>query len=301
MKFDFVGRKNYWFALSTFIIVAGIVALFVKGLSYGIEFKGGVLFDLKLKKSVSTGGVRKILSPLGLKDSIIQPAGERQILVRTVPLDKKKQDEVIKAIDKEFGIEEVRDIQSVSPAWGREITKAALTALILSVVGILIYVSLRFEFKMAVSAIIALIHDLLVVVGVYALFGREVTPATVAAVLTILGYSLYDTIVIFHRIMENSKNIGRRTYSKMVNDSINQVLMRSINTSLTSILPVASLLFFGGATLKDFAFALFVGLISGAYSSIFIASPVLSLLKETEPYYRNLKKKYGKMNAAQRG
>lgn len=298
MKFDFIGKKNYWFLLSALIILAGIVALFVRGLSYGIEFKGGVLFDLKLKTNASAGDVRKAISPLGLADSIIQPAGDKQVLVRTVPLDKKKQDQVIKAIDGKFGIEEVRDIQSVSPAWGREITKAALTALILSLIGILIYVSLRFEFKMAVSAIIALVHDLLVVVGVYALFGREVTPATVAAVLTILGYSLYDTIVIFHRIMENSKSIGKRTYSKMVNNSINQVLMRSVNTSLTSILPVASLLFFGGATLKDFAFALFVGLISGAYSSIFVASPILSLLKETEPYYRNLKKKYGKINTA---
>jgi preprotein translocase SecF subunit len=298
VKFDFIGKKNYWFLLSALIILAGIVALFVRGLSYGIEFKGGVLFDLKLKTNASAGDVRKAISPLGLADSIIQPAGDKQVLVRTVPLDKKKQDQVIKAIDGKFGIEEVRDIQSVSPAWGREITKAALTALILSLIGILIYVSLRFEFKMAVSAIIALVHDLLVVVGVYALFGREVTPATVAAVLTILGYSLYDTIVIFHRIMENSKSIGKRTYSKMVNNSINQVLMRSVNTSLTSILPVASLLFFGGATLKDFAFALFVGLISGAYSSIFVASPILSLLKETEPYYRNLKKKYGKINTA---
>ncbi len=298
MKFDFIGKKNYWFILSAVVIIAGIIALFIKGMSYGIEFKGGVLFDLKLKKSASVGDVREVMSGLGLGESIIQSAGEKQILIRTIPLSKEEQDKVIKAIDEKFGIAEVRDIQSVSPAWGREITKSALTALILAIVGILIYVSIRFEFKMAVSAVIALIHDLLVVVGVYSISGREVTPATVAAVLTILGYSLYDTIVIFHRIMENSKKIGRCTYSQMVNDSINQVFMRSINTSLTSIIPVACLLFFGGETLKDFAFALFIGLASGTYSSIFIASPILAMWKETEPYYRNLRKKYGKINPA---
>ncbi len=147
---------------------------------------------------------------------------------------------------------------------------------------------------MAVSAIVAVVHDVLITVGIYALVGREVTPNTVAALLSILGYSLYDSIVVFHRIVENTPRIGKRPYSGMVNDSINQVLVRSINTTFTTLFPVVALLLIGGETLKDFAFALTVGLIAGAYSSIFVASPLLSFWKEFEPRYRNLKLKYGK-------
>jgi SecD/SecF fusion protein len=296
MKFDFVGRKHYWFIFSALIIVTGLTAFFIKGFSYGIEFRGGVLFDVTVEKPVTVESVRATLKPLGLAESIIQLAGGREVLIRTLPLDRDEQAKVVDVLKEEFGIEEIRSIQSVSPAWGRQITRAAVIALLLSLVGILVYVSFRFEFKMAVSAIVALLHDLLIVAGVYALAGRELTPATVAAVLTILGYSLYDTIVIFHRIMENSKNLAKTTYSQMVNSSINQVLMRSINTSLTSTLPVFCLLLFGGETLKDFAFALVVGLISSTYSSIFIASPVLSMWKETEPFYRNLRRKYANIN-----
>ncbi len=296
MKFEFVEKKHYWFILSGLIILAGLAAFFIKGFSYGIEFQGGVLFDVTVEKPVTVEAVRQAIKPLGLAESIIQLTGSRGVLIRTLPLDKNKQAKVVDVLNEEFGIEEIRSIQSVSPAWGRQITRAAVIALLLSLVGILVYVSFRFEFKMAVSAIGALLHDLLIVAGVYALSGRELTPATVAAVLTILGYSLYDTIVIFHRIMENSKNLAKTTYSRMVNNSINQVFMRSINTSLTSTLPVLCLLLFGGETLKDFAFALVVGLISSTYSSIFIASPVLSMWKETEPFYRNLRRKYANIS-----
>lgn len=295
MNFDFIGKKHYWFIFSALIIVAGLAAFFLKGFSYGIEFRGGVLFDVAVERPVAVESVREVLKPLGLSESIIQLTESREVLIRTLPLGKSEQVKVVDAIREKFGVEEIRSIQSVSPAWGRQITRAAVIALLLSLVGILIYVSFRFEFKMAVSAIIALLHDLLIVAGVYALSGRELTPVTVAAVLTILGYSLYDTIVIFHRIMENSRNLAKTTYSRMANNSINQVLMRSINTSLTSTLPVFCLLLFGGETLKDFAFALVVGLISSAYSSIFIASPILSMWKDTEPFYRNLRKKYGNM------
>lgn len=295
MRFDFIGKKNYWFILSGVVILVGIISLFLRGLNYGLEFKGGVFFDLAFEKEVKIEEVRKSLDQLGLGNSVIQLVGEKEVLIRTRPLVKNEQKKVVEKLQNNLGKLEIRDLKSVSASWGKEITRASVTALLLSLAGILIFVSFKFEFKMAVSAIIALVHDLLVVIGVYSLAGKELTPATVAAVLTILGYSLYDTIVIFHRIQENSKSIGRRTYGMMVNDSINQVLVRSINTSLTSILPVVSILIFGGETLKDFAFALFVGLVSGAYSSIFTASPILVILKETEPLYKNLKKKYGKI------
>ncbi len=295
MKLEFIENKKYWFWLSGIVISIGIASLFLRGLNYGLEFKGGVFFDLSFKKKIKIEAVRESLGKLGLGTSVIQLVNEKEVLIRTRPLNKDEQRKVVEMIQSDLGELEIRDLKNVSPSWGKEITRSSIAALLLSLVGILIYVSFKFEFKMALSAIIALIHDLLVVVGIYSLAGKEVTPATVAAVLTILGYSIYDTIVIFHRIQENSRNIGRRTYGMMVNDSINQVLVRSINTSLTSILPVVSILIFGGETLKDFAFALFVGLVSGAYSSIFTASPILVILKETEPLYKNLKRKYGKI------
>jgi SecD/SecF fusion protein len=212
-------------------------------------------------------------------------------LIKSKNLSKETQKNVLGVFESNFGIKEVRYIQSVGPGWGVHVTRAAITALILSLGSLLIYISIRFEYKMAVSAIIALFHDILITIGIYALVGKEVTPNTIAALLTILGYSLYDTIVVFHRILENSTRIGKRTYSVMVNDSINQVLVRSLNTTFTTLLPVIALLSFGGETLKDFAFALFVGVASGAYSSIFTASPILAVWKEKEPKYKSLRKR----------
>lgn len=296
MRFDFIGRKSYWFILSGVVILAGMISVVIQGLSYSLEFKGGVFFDLTFNKEVRIEEVRRSLEELNLGSSVIQMVSKKEVLIRTRPLSKDEQRKVVDNLKNDLGELEIRDLRNVSASWGKEITRASVAALLLSLAGILIYVSLKFEFKMAISAISALIHDLLVLVGVYSIAGKEVSPATVAAILTILGYSLYDTIVLFHRIQENTKAIGRRTYGMMVNDSINQVLVRSINTSLTSILPVVSILIFGGETLKDFAFALFVGLVSGTYSSIFTASPILVILKETEPLYRNLKKKYGKIS-----
>jgi SecD/SecF fusion protein len=167
-----------------------------------------------------------------------------------------------------------------------------------SIFAILVYVSLRFEYKMSVTAIIGIIHDTLIVLGVYVLFGREITPNTIAALLTIIGYSLYDTIVVFHRIRENTSSVGKRTFMEMANDSINQIFMRWINTAMSQIIPVGCLLLFGGETLRDFAFAMTVGLISGAYSSIGLASPLYAVWKETEPRYQALKKKYAKVVGA---
>src|SRR5205085_11524406 len=183
--------------------------------------------------------------------------------------------------------------QDVGPTWGSQISSKAVKGLIFFLIAVTLYIAFRFEWKMALSAQAALLHDLVITAGIYALVGRTVSPATVIAILTILGYSLYDTVVIFDKVRENttesSAMLARDTYSGVVNTSLNQVLMRSVNTSLVVLLPILSLLLFGGATLQDFAFALFVGVASGTYSSIFVASPMLALLKEREPKYRQIR------------
>lgn len=297
-NFDFIGRKRIWFALSGAIIIAGLIAAGVRGLNFGVEFTGGTLVTVKFAQKVEVEDLRKVLKDYKLGESIIQPLEKGAMLIRysqsfkETAKNRELQKRLIAALDEKFGIKD-KTIQEVGPGWGEEIRNTAIIALIVALGALLLYISLRFEFKMATSAIVALFHDLLITVGVYALVGRMVTPATVAAILTILGYSLYDTIVVFHRIMENTKKMSKQSYGSMVNGSINQVLARSINTSFTTILPVIAILFIGGETLKDFAFALFVGLLSGAYSSIFTASPLLVLWKEIEPRYKNLKKKYG--------
>jgi preprotein translocase subunit SecF len=182
--------------------------------------------------------------------------------------------------------------QDVGPTWGSTISKKMITALVVFLLAVTLYITLRFELKMAAGALIALAHDIIITAGVYALVGREVTPETVIAILTILGYSLYDTVVIYDRVKENTESavaVARDTCSGVVNASLNQTLMRSVNTSLVVLLPIGALLFFGGQTLKDFAFALFIGVVTGAYSSIFIAAPVLALFKEREPRYQQIR------------
>lgn len=291
MRFDFIGKKYLWFAFSGLIIVASIVSFFIQGINQGIEFTGGTIFDLSVKKEVVVEELRSSLSEIGAADAIIQPLGNDEVLIRSKSLSKEGQQEVVAKVEEVWGIKEIRYIQNVGPGWGKNISDAARLALIFSIAILLIYISWRFEYKMAIAAIIALIHDILITVGVYSLVGREVTPNTVAAVLTILGYSLYDTVVVFHRVKENTSRMQRETYSMMVNRSINQVLMRSINTSLLTLLPISGLLILGGETLKDFSFALLIGMISGAYSSIFIASPILAMWKEVEPRYRSIRAK----------
>ncbi|MDP3013261.1 MAG: protein translocase subunit SecF [Candidatus Subteraquimicrobiales bacterium] len=293
MKFDFIGRKKIWFMISALVIFIGLVALFVKGLNFGIEFKGGTLLDIKFEDYVSVSSARDVLKNFGLEGSIIQPVSATEMVIRMKSLTPDEQGKVISALGDKFKVKDY-SVQRVGPGWGVHITNAALIALSLSIAGLLIYTSWRFEFKMAVSAIVALIHDILITVGIYAFMGRVITPNTIAALLTILGYSLYDTIVVFHRVLENVPQ-KKGTYAQIVNESINQTLIRSINTSLTTLLPVVALLFFGGETLKDFAFVLFIGVASGTYSSIFTASPVLVLWKEKEPKYMALKEKYAKI------
>ena len=286
---DIVGRKYVWLSIAAAIVLIAVVALFVKGLNFGIDFTGGTQLTIKCEDGTSIGDIRGVMGEFGYADAKIQEVGDNQFTIRTPRLEKDQVAQVEEALKKGAGMEKLEEEYDVGPGWGAQVSRQALIALLVFLLAILIYISLRFEFKMAICAIVALFHDVAVTVGVYALVGREVTPATVIAVLTILGYSLYDTIVIFDRVKENTDLLtrqSRKTYSETVNDALNQVMARSINTSLTTLIPILAIMLFGGETLKAFAFALFIGVIAGTYSSIFIASPLLAMWKETDPKYR---------------
>jgi len=298
LNIDFLGNKKWLFAISAVLIVISIGSLAIRGLVFGIEFQGGTVMTFVDTGSVTTDEMRSALDAVGVPNAAnatIQPTDDGGFIVRTAESDADAANTAFSAVVSELGLpEQDVNVTTIGPGWGKNITEKALYALAASILAILAYISIRFEYKMSVTAVIALVHDVVITLGIYSLFGREFTPNTMAALLTILGYSLYDTIVVFHRIRENSQRLVKQTFQQMANDSINQVLVRSINTSLTSLIPVVCLLTFGGTTLKDFAFALFIGMISGAYSSIGVASPIYALWKEREPKFQALKKKYQK-------
>jgi preprotein translocase subunit SecF len=247
------------------------------------------------------------LTDNGVSDSTIQKVGESQIRIQTEPLTDAKQLQVSRDLEKTLGLK-AADLNpsSVGSSWGRSITVKAIQGLIIFLIAVIAYISLRFEFKMAIAAIVALLHDLIITAGIYSLVGFEVTPSTVIAVLTILGFSLYDTVVVFDKVRENTARMGSTstvTYSEAANTAVNQTLMRSINTSLIALMPVAALLFIGAGvlgagTLKDLALAQFVGLAAGAYSSIFIATPLLADMKEREPRFRSIAAKVARQREA---
>jgi preprotein translocase subunit SecF len=318
-SFDFVGHRNRWFILSSVIILAGTIALGVRGLNLGIDFKGGTVWEVPAKRvgSASVAGARDALKPLGLGEATVQiltPAGggtrtirvESHLTAANDAVRNAKVQQVSDALAKYGGVDNGQvTLNDVGPSWGSDISSKAIRALVFFFIVVTIYIVVRFEAKMAVAAFIALVHDILVTVGIYALSGFQVTPATVIAFLTILGYSLYDTIVVFDRVQENTRGLastGRLTYTDTVNLSMNQVLMRSLNTSFVAILPILSVLvigafFLGATTLQDFGLALFIGLATGAYSSIFIASPILAMLKEREPRYAAIRQRLASRSA----
>jgi preprotein translocase subunit SecF len=244
--------------------------------------------------------VRDAISPLGIADAKVLIVGNNSVRVQSKDLSPAQQAKVTAALAKYAGIPDAQvSVSNVGPTWGDKVSSKALTALLVFFLVIAAYLTFRFEWRMALAAIIAVVHDIIITVGVYAVTGFEVTPATVVAFLTILGFSLYDTVVVFDKVEENVAGIGatgRETYSGVVNRSMNQVLMRSLNTSFVAVLPVFSLLVvgayvFGAVTIKDFSLALFIGLLTGAYSSIFVATPILAILKEREPRYAALRQK----------
>jgi len=287
---------------STLVILVGLASLGIRGLNLGIDFEGGVSWELP-SGGVTVEEVRDGIDDLGLGDATIQTltaGGEERVRVR-VETDATADTDAVSDRLAEITGSDRADVSfnEVGPSWGQEITDKAVRALIVFLVLITVYVSLRFEFRMALAILVGLLHDLLVTVGVYSVSGLEVTPATVVSILTILGYSIYDGIVVFDKVDENTRLVSSTkgiTYSDMMDVSLNQTLMRSLNTTIVAVIPIASLLVIGSlvlgaTTLQEFAFALLVGLLSGAYSSLFIASPLLAVLKEREPRYADVRRR----------
>ncbi|MGZ5332979.1 MAG: protein translocase subunit SecD [Solirubrobacterales bacterium] len=292
--FDFMGASKYFFSMSGIILLVGAIALATLQLNRGIDFKSGTRIQVAIDKPASVDQIRTTVSGAGVgADAKIQSVkdpqlGENVFQIQTETLAPDKVGEVQTALDNEFGVvENGFDNQSIGPTFGKQIARSAAYAIIFSLLVICAYVAFRFEPKYAVPVLIALFHDVLITAGVYSLAGREVTSGTIAAFLTILGYSMYDTIIVFDRIRENVPRLPRAAFSQIVNRSMSEVLTRSLITGLSTVFLVTVLLIFGGATLKDFAFAMMVGIASGTYSSIFIASPVLTAWKEREPAYRS--------------
>lgn len=355
---NLVGRRNWWFALSGFVLMLSLIGLFWRGLNFSIEFTGGSLLEFPNRSGASVADYEALMSRFGVGEAKVEIVGGETVDIKTESLTELgltqttpspsptitpsptgtatptptatgspspsptattpatpsptagataspspaaspgvvptlRGDQLREALARTAGIS-VNDIneRDVGPSWGRTISRKMFTALIIFLLAVTLYITLRFEVKMAAGALVALAHDVIITAGIYALVGREVTPETVIAILTILGWSLYDTVVIYDKIKENSESaaaVARDTYSGVVNNSLNQVFMRSVNTSLVVLLPIGALLLFGGQTLKDFAFALFIGVATGAYSSVFIAAPFLALLKEREPRYQQIR------------
>ena len=296
--FDFMGSSRWFFSLSGTILLIGALAIGGKGINFGIDFKSGTRIQTGFTRSVTESQVAKAMSEAGYPNAEVQKfvnasvgGAGYQISTKTLPPEKlsRVQEELNDKLGNGTRGSGTKDFSSTSigPTFGKTVANSAVIAIIASLLVISAYIALRFEWKYAIPVLIALMHDLLITAGVYSLTGKEVTTATVAALLTILGYSLYDTIIVFDRVRENVPRMPRAAFSQIVNRSMSEVLTRSLATSFCTLLPVVALLLFGGETLKDFAFALMIGIASGAYSSIFIASPVLTHWKEREPAYRN--------------
>ncbi|MGB2952876.1 MAG: protein translocase subunit SecD [Gaiellaceae bacterium] len=295
LQIDFMRRRYLWFAISGAVIAIGIGSLATKGLNLGIDFKGGSQITFKTHQPVALDKVRAQAKAIGQNDAVIQGRGKalpggkyKDFQLRTKSLSRTQQDTLSRDLQQKVGAY-ATGVKNVSSSFGRQIARSAIIAIIVSLLLIVLYIAIRFDLKFALPVIVALLHDIAITVGVYSLTGREMTSATVAAVLTVLGYSIYDTIIIFDRMRENIPLMRRSPFATIANISLWETIRRSLATTLITLLPIAALLFFGGATLKDFAFALMVGIASGAYSSIFIAAPLLTILKEREPEYARRK------------
>jgi SecD/SecF fusion protein len=295
LQIDFMRKRYLWFAISGAIVLLGAGALGLRGLNLGIDFKGGSQLTFKTPAAHTTGDVRQVLGTQGYRDAVIQGRGAavngdryKTFQIRTKALSSSQLTKVTRALESELQTT-APGATTVSSSFGRQIAKSAIIAILVSLLLVVLYIAIRFDLKFAGPVIIAMLHDVVICVGIYALLGREVTSSTVAAILTVLGYSIYDTIIIFDRIRENIPIMRRSSFATIANISLWETIRRSLATSFITLLPVGALFLFGGDTLKDFAFALMVGIAAGAYSSIFIAAPLLTILKEREPEYARRK------------
>lgn len=296
---NFLGYRRVFLGVAAVLVCVSLAIVGVKGLNFGIEFVGGTSVAFHNTGDVSIDQMRTAFNDAGEPDAVVQTTtadGDEGFLVRTTTTSAEEATQRANQVADELGLNtDSFEVTTIGPDWGASVIQSSLIAFLVSIVLIIIYIAIRFEYKMGVTAIVALLHDLVLVMGVYAIFGREVNPNTIAALLTILGYSLYDTVVVFHRINDNMQSSDdiKCTFMTMANHSINQVLVRTINTTLTSLIPVLAMLLFGGETLKDFAFAMVIGLVCGSYSSIAVASPLYAMWKTREPRYQKLVKKFG--------
>ncbi len=301
-------RRRY-FIISAVLIGISLLSLLVRGLDGSVDFTGGTIVEAANSSGADVGEYRNELASIGREGARVQIRTERDdleiVVVQTEALSVDERDELVDTVAAVAGIDpNETNIASVGPTFGSEITRRAIEALVIFLIVVALFITWRFEWKMAVTALAALFHDLVITAGIYSLIGFEVTPATVIAILTILGYSLYDTVVVFDKITENVHELGsRHTFTEIANLSLNQVLMRSLNTSATSLLPIGSLLLIGSyllgaATLREFALALFIGIAAGTYSSIFVATPLLTEWKEREPEWQRMQRRVARRAGA---
>jgi preprotein translocase subunit SecF len=304
-SYDFVGRRRLWFSISAVLVLISLVSLVWPGLNFGIDFKGGAVFRVQPERPVTEAEVRRAV---GSAAEVVQVTEQApvQVIVQTEELPAAEVTRIRTGLARVSGVQlNAVSTESIGSKWGSTVSRKAVIALLVFLVVVTVYVSLRMEFKMAVAGLVALLHDLIITAGIFALSRFEVTPATVIALLTILGYSLYDTVVVFDKVRENTGSLtamSRTTYSQATNLAINQTVMRSLNTSMASLLPILGLLLvgsylLGAETLKDLALALFVGVAAGAYSSIFIAPPLVAMWKEREPRYAQLRARVERLAA----
>jgi len=283
-KVDILGKRKLWYTISTTVIVIGLLFLMINGLNLGIDFNGGTLMEFSFAENVTSEEVRAVLERIEIaEDSKIQQsesAGEHGVIIRAKTLESEEIVTVDNAIREEFKSAEMLRTEMVGPTIGRELRINALLAMIAASIAIVAYISFRFEFRFAVVSIITLMHDVLITLGIFAILGREVNTPFVAALLTIVGYSINDTIVIFDRIRENMKLMHKVPFIKQANTAVVDTLPRSINTSITTLITILAIYFFGGASIQTFMLALFIGMFAGTYSSIFVASPLLVTWQE---------------------
>ncbi|MGW4892814.1 protein translocase subunit SecF [Kitasatospora sp. NPDC004240] len=305
VSFDFVGRRKLWYSISAVIVLVAGIGL-AMGLHLGIEFKGGSVYTVS-KPGLSVSQAQTAVDKIVESHPLVQSTDNGKIRIQVSSEEKVTAAAFTDKLSKEIGVpvKEI-DTQVIGPSWGEQISQKALLGLVIFMVLVTVYLAIAFEWRMAVAALVALIHDLLITIGVYALVGFEVTPGTVIGFLTILGYSLYDTVVVFDTVKENARGITKQnklTFSDAANHGLNQTLVRSINTTVVALLPVAALLFIGGGllgagTLNDISLALFIGLAAGAYSSICVATPLYAQLKEETPEMKALAKRVAQRRAA---
>jgi len=303
-EIPFIQHRKVFLGISAVLVVLAVVGLLVRGLTFGIEFQGGTEIDFTDTGDITIEQMRSALVDAGEADPTVQTAttdGSNGFIVRSDTTDPNAANEHAAATAAALGLTSDNYLTTtIGPDWGADTTRSSLLAFGVAILAIIAYVSIRYEFKMSITAVVALVHDLVITLGVYAWTGIAITPNVVAALLTIMGFSLYDTVVEFNRMNENAKELKdgvHRTYYQICNFSINEVIVRSINTTITTLVPVVAMLVIGGATLRDFAFAMLIGEALGTYSSFAIASPLLAMWKTREPKWAALESRYGSGSA----